>query len=74
MHNEAAMPTTSPIMPVVRITRTVPKATWVTLRGIEGAKQDAERLCKQSVKRMDSLVVRNEFLANLMLELMRREK
>lgn len=50
------------------------KATWVTLRGIEGAKQDAERLCKQSVKRMDSLVVRNEFLANLMLELMRREK
>lgn len=31
LHSEAAMPTTSPIIPVVRITRTVPKATCVTL-------------------------------------------
>ena len=50
------------------------KTTWATLRGIEGAKQDAERLSRQSVERMEGLVVKNEFLTNLMLELMQREK
>lgn len=50
------------------------KTTWATLRGIEGAKQDAERLSRQSVERMEGLVVKNEFLTSLMLELMQREK
>lgn len=50
------------------------KTTWVTLWGLEKARQDVERLSKQSVKRMDDLVVKNEFLINLMLELIQRTK
>lgn len=50
------------------------KTTWVTLWGIERAAQEVERLSKQSVKRIDDLVVKNEFLINLMLELIQRTK
>lgn len=50
------------------------KTTWVTLWGIERAAQEVERLSKQSVKHIDDLVVKNEFLINLMLELIQRTK
>ena len=50
------------------------KTTYVTLFGLERARQEVERLTRHSVELMDSLVVRNEFLNGLMLELVRREK
>ena len=50
------------------------KTTWVTLFGVEEAKQEVERLSRLSVERMDALVVKNEFLTNLMLELIHRKK
>ncbi|MCI8496030.1 MAG: polyprenyl synthetase family protein [Lachnospiraceae bacterium] len=50
------------------------KTTWVTLFGVEEAKQEVERLSRLSVERMDALVVKNEFLTSLMLELIHRKK
>lgn len=50
------------------------KTTWVTLFGVEQAKQDVEELSKHSVSLMDALVVKNEFLTRLMLELVHRKK
>ena len=50
------------------------KTTWVTLFGVEEAKQEVERVSRRSVERMDALVVKNEFLTNLMLELIHRKK
>lgn len=50
------------------------KTTWVTLFGIEQAKQDVQQLSQHSVALMDELVVKNEFLTRLMLELIHREK
>ena len=50
------------------------KTTWVTLFGIERAKQDVQQLSQHSVALMDELVVKNEFLTRLMLELIHREK
>ena len=50
------------------------KTTWVTLWGIEKARQDVERLSKQSVSRINGLVVKNEFLTNLMLDLIQLTK
>lgn len=49
------------------------KTTWVTLFGIEQAKQDVEHLSKHSVALMDALVVKNEFLTWLMLDLIHRK-
>ena len=50
------------------------KTTWVTLFGVDKAKQDVEELSKHSVSLMDALVVKNEFLTRLMLELVHRKK
>jgi geranylgeranyl diphosphate synthase type II len=50
------------------------KTTWVTLFGIERAKQEVEELSKHSVALMDTLVVKNEFLTTLMLDLIHRKK
>lgn len=50
------------------------KATYVTFEGIEEAKAEVARLTKRAVSNMDSLVVRNEFLSELLLSLMTREK
>ena len=50
------------------------KVTWVTLFGIDEAKQQTGRLSRQSVERMNALVVKNEFLTSLMLELIHRKK
>ena len=50
------------------------KTTYVTLFGLEKARQAVERLSNHSVELMDTLVVRNEFLNGLMLELIQRKK
>lgn len=50
------------------------KTTWVTLFGVDRAKQDVEELSKHSVALMEALVVKNEFLTRLMLELVHRKK
>ena len=50
------------------------KATYVTYEGIEKARADVERLSKEAVEKMDGLVVRNEFLTELLLSLIHREK
>ena len=50
------------------------KTTYVTLFGLEKARQEVERLSNHSVELMDTLVVRNEFLNGLMLELIQRKK
>lgn len=50
------------------------KTTWVTLFGIEQAKQEVQQLSQHSAALMDELVVKNEFLTRLMLELIHREK
>lgn len=50
------------------------KATYVTYEGIEKAKEDVEFLSKEAVEKMNGLVVRNEFLTELLLSLIHREK
>lgn len=50
------------------------KATYVTFEGLEKAKADVEAISKSAVRRMDSLVVKNEFLSELILALITREK
>ncbi len=50
------------------------KATYVTFEGLEKAKADVEAISKSAVRRMDSLVVRNEFLSEMILALITREK
>lgn len=50
------------------------KTTWVTLFGIEQARQEVECLSKHSAALMDELVVKNEFLTRLMLYLIHRKK
>lgn len=50
------------------------KHTWVTLYGLEEARREAERLSRHSVKLLEELVVKNEFLTSLMVELIQREK
>ncbi len=50
------------------------KATYVTFEGLEIAKADVEAISKSAVRRMDSLVVRNEFLSEMILALITREK
>lgn len=50
------------------------KATYVTYEGIEKARADVEHLSKEAVEKMDGLVVKNEFLTELLLSLIHREK
>ena len=50
------------------------KTTWVTLYDIDQAKQEVERLSRQSIEHMNTLVVKNEFLSSLMIELIHRKK
>ena len=50
------------------------KATYVTYEGTDKAKADVERLSKEAVEKMNGLVVRNEFLTELLLSLIHREK
>lgn len=50
------------------------KITYVTYEGIEKSKADVARLSESAVAHMDSLVVQNEFLRELILYLIAREK
>ncbi len=50
------------------------KSTYVTLEGVEKAKEDVQTLTQEAVELMDSLVVKNEFLSNLLLHLVYRDK
>ena len=50
------------------------KTTYVTLKGIDRARQDVADLSRRAVERLEGLVVKNEFLIRLMLYLIQREK
>lgn len=50
------------------------KFTFVSLYGIEKAKEIQENLIAQAVLLMDSLVVKNDFLKDLLLSLVQRKK
>lgn len=50
------------------------KVTYVTYEGVEKARADVEAITKSATAHMDSLVVRNEFLNELMVYLIAREK
>lgn len=50
------------------------KATYVTFEGLEKAMEDVKKYSNSAVERMDSLVVKNEFLKELLLYLISREK
>lgn len=50
------------------------KTTYVTLYGMEKSKDDVELFSRRAVSRLEGLVVKNEFLVQLMLYLIHREK
>ena len=50
------------------------KSTYVTYEGIEKAKQDVADLSEQAIAQMETLVVKNEFLTELLHYLISREK
>lgn len=50
------------------------KITYVTFEGLEKAKEDVEKILSQAIAHMDSLVVKNEFLTELLRYLISREK
>ncbi len=50
------------------------KATYVTYEGIEKAKNDVEKISDEAIQKLKSLVVRNEFLIQLLITLIHREK
>lgn len=50
------------------------KTTYVTLEGLENSKKEVEKLSRRAVKHLEGLVVKNEFLVQLMLYLIQREQ
>lgn len=50
------------------------KTTYVTLEGLKKAQADVEEISRRAVRRLQELVVKNEFLVQLMLYLIHREK
>lgn len=50
------------------------KSTYVTYEGIEKAKQDVADLSEKAIAQMETLVVKNEFLTELLRYLISREK
>ncbi|RDU24866.1 polyprenyl synthetase family protein [Anaerosacchariphilus polymeriproducens] len=50
------------------------KATYVTLMGLAQAQDDVSEISKRAIRKVDSLVVKNEFLTELIKELVSREK
>ena len=50
------------------------KITYVTYEGLEQAKMDVKRISEEAVAKLDTLVVKNEFLRELLLSLIAREK
>lgn len=50
------------------------KFTYVTFEGLDKAKADVKRLSEHAIAQMDTLVVRNDFLTDLLRYLISREK
>lgn len=50
------------------------KITYVTFEGVDKAKEDVAAISERAIARMDSLVVKNEFLTELLRYLISREK
>ena len=50
------------------------KITYVTYEGLEQARADVKRISEDAVAKLDTLVVKNEFLRELLLSLIAREK
>lgn len=50
------------------------KTTYVTFVGLEQAKQDVAEISQRAIAHMDSIVVKNEFLTELLRSLITREK
>ena len=50
------------------------KITYVTYEGLEKSKEEVERLSRQAIADMEALVVKNEFLTELLQYLIYREK
>ena len=50
------------------------KTTYVTLNGLERAKEEVSRISKEAITLLDSFEEKNEFLKNLILYLINREK
>ena len=50
------------------------KVTYVTLNGMEKSKEDVEKLSKEAITLLDSFEYKNEFLNQLIEELITREK
>ena len=50
------------------------KFTYVTFEGLDKAKEDVATISESAIVHMDSLVVKNEFLTELLRYLISREK
>lgn len=50
------------------------KVTWVTLKGLDGARKASEDYTRRAVKKLDSLKVKNDFLRELIIYLCGRKK
>lgn len=50
------------------------KTTYVTLRGLEGAKEDVERISEEAIRLLEELQVKNPYLTRLIKELIHRKK
>ncbi len=50
------------------------KTTYVTIKGLEHAQQEVEKRSRYSVELLNTLVVKNEFLTQLIIEMVTRKK
>ena len=50
------------------------KTTYVTIHGLEKAKEEVERISREAIAVLDSMEEKNEFLRLLILKLIHREK
>lgn len=50
------------------------KFTYVTFEGLDKAKEEVKKISESAIAHMDSLVVKNEFLTELLRDLISREK
>lgn len=50
------------------------KTTYVTLRGLEGAKEDVERISEEAIRLLEQLPAKNPYLTWLIKELIHRKK
>lgn len=50
------------------------KTTYVSLKGLAAAEKEVQRLSEEALRQLDSLEKKNEFLRELILSLVSREK